>query len=150
MSFAFRLLLRDIRSGDILTLIIALIISVGTVTAISLFIDRLQLSFEQQSASLMAADRLIRSDDEIPQSWLVKASELSLQRAENTSFSTMIFAGDTLQLSQLSAVTDRYPLKGAYLVDDTLFGTGKSFTKPPQKGQVWLSSRLACSTSSAS
>ena len=143
MSFAFRLLLRDIRSGDILTLIIALIISVGTVTAISLFIDRLQLSFEQQSASLMAADRLIRSDDEIPQSWLVKASELSLQRAENTSFSTMIFAGDTLQLSQLSAVTDRYPLKGAYLVDDTLFGTGKSFTKPPQKGQVWLSSRLA-------
>lgn len=143
MSFAFRLLLRDIRSGDILTLIIALIISVGTVTSISLFIDRLQLSFEQESASLMAADRLIRSDDEIPNTWQVKASELSLQLAENTSFSTMIFAGDNLQLSQLSAVTDSYPLKGAYLADDTLFGTGKSLTKPPQKGQVWLSSRLA-------
>jgi putative ABC transport system permease protein len=143
MSFAFRLLLRDIRSGDILTLIIALIISVGTVTAISLFIDRLQLSFEQESASLMAADRLIRSDDQIPKTWQVKANELSLQRAENTSFSTMIFAGDALQLSQLSAVTDSYPLRGAYLADDTLFGTGKSFTKPPQKGEVWLSSRLA-------
>ncbi|MDO7596843.1 MAG: FtsX-like permease family protein [Pseudomonadota bacterium] len=143
MSFAFRLLLRDIRSGDILTLIIALIISVGTVTAISLFIDRLQLSFEQESASLMAADRLIRSDDEIPKTWQVKARELSLQLAENTSFSTMIFAGDALQLSQLSAVTDSYPLKGAYLADDSLFGTGKSFTKPPQKGEVWLSSRLA-------
>lgn len=143
MSFALRLLLRDIRSGDILTLVIALIISVGTVTAISLFIDRLQLSFEQESASLMAADRLIRSDDEIPNAWQVKANELSLQLAENTSFSTMIFAGDTLQLSQLSAVTDRYPLKGAYLTDDTLFGTGKSFTTPPQKGEVWLSSRLA-------
>jgi putative ABC transport system permease protein len=143
MSFALRLLLRDIRSGDILTLIIALIISVGTVTAISLFIDRLQLSFEQESASLMAADRLIRSDDEIPKTWQVKANELSLQLAENTSFSTMIFAGDALQLSQLSAVTDSYPLKGAYLTDDTLFGTGKSFTTPPQKGEVWLSSRLA-------
>jgi putative ABC transport system permease protein len=143
MSFAFRLLLRDIRSGDILTLIIALIISVGTVTSIGLFVDRLQLSFEQQSANLLAADRLIRSDDEIPKKWQNKASELSLLMAEKTSFSTMIFAGDALQLSQLSAVTDSYPLKGAYLVDDTLFGTGKSFTKPPQKGEVWLSSRLA-------
>jgi len=143
MSFAFRLLLRDIRSGDILTLIIALIISVATVTSICLFIDRLQLSFEQESASLMAADRLIRSDEEIPKTWQVKASEMSLQQAENTSFSTMIFAGDALQLSQLSAVTDSYPLKGAYLADDTLFGTGQPITKPPQKGQVWLSSRLA-------
>lgn len=69
MRFALRLLLRDLRSGDILTLIIALIISVSTVTAISLFIDRLQLSFEKESASLMAADRMIRSDDEIPQHW---------------------------------------------------------------------------------
>ena len=143
MSFAGRLLLRDLRGGDILTLIMALIISVATVTAISLFIDRLQLSFEQQSASLMAADRLISSDNELPKTWQVKARELSLRMAENTSFSTMIFAGDALQLSQLSAVTDSYPLKGAYLVDDTLFGTGKLFTKPPQKGQIWLSSRLA-------
>lgn len=143
MNFALRLLLRDLRSGDILTLIIALIISVGTVTAISLFIDRLQLSFEQESANLLAADRLISSDDEISKDWLVKANELTLEQAENTSFSTMIFAGDALQLSQLSAVTDGYPLRGAYLVDDTLFGAGQSHTQPPQKGQVWLSSRLA-------
>ncbi|HEC59232.1 MAG TPA: FtsX-like permease family protein [Methylophaga sp.] len=143
MNFALRLLLRDLRSGDILTLIIALIISVGTVTSIGLFIDRLQLSFEQESASLLAADRLIRSDDEIPQTWHDKATALSLQQAENTSFSTMIFAGDNLQLSQLSAVTDSYPLKGSYLVDDTLFGIGQPFSQPPKKGEVWLSSRLA-------
>ena len=143
MNLAFRLMIRDIRSGDILTLLFALIISVSTVTSISLFIDRLQLSFEQESATLLAADRLIRSDDEIPDSWQVKGSELSLQTAENTSFRTMIFAGDTLQLSRLSAVTDSYPLKGAYLVDDTLFGSGYAFTEPPKQGQVWVSSRLA-------
>ena len=143
MRFALRLLLRDIRSGDILTLIIALIISVSTVTAISLFIDRLQLSFEQESASLMAADRLIRSDDEIPGHWQTKAGELSLEQAVRTSFRTMIFAGDALQLSQLSAVTDSYPLRGAYLTDDTLFGSGEAMTGPPGKGEVWLSSRLA-------
>ena len=143
IHFAFRLMLRDIRSGDILTLLIALMISVGTVTSISLFIDRLQLSFEQQSANLLAADRIILSDEAMPETWHVKANEVSLQLAERTSFSTMIFAGDALQLSQLSAVSDSYPLKGAYLIDDTLFGSGKTFNKPPQQGQIWLSSRLA-------
>ncbi|WP_438969728.1 ABC transporter permease [Methylophaga sp.] len=143
MNFALRLLLRDIRSGDILTLVIALIISVSTVTSIGLFIDRLQLSFEQESANLLAADRLIRSDDEIPKTWQDKARELSLTQAERTSFRTMIFAGKTLRLSQVSAVTDSYPLRGAYLIDDALFGMGRSSTKSPQQGQIWLSSRLA-------
>ena len=143
MGFALRLLFRDLRSGDILTLIFALIISVSTVTAISLFIDRLQLSFEQESASLMAADRLIRSDDAIPQSWQTKANELSLKQAENTSFRTMIFAGDALQLSLVNAVTDSYPLRGEFLADDILFGSGKAVTQSPQTGEIWLSSRLA-------
>ncbi len=143
IRFALRLMIRDLRSGDILTLLFALIISVGTVTSIGLFIDRLQLSFEQQSANLLAADRLIRSDDAMPKYWRDKASDLSLQLAENTTFSTMLFAGDALQLSQLSAVTDSYPLKGAYLVDGSLFGSGHPVTTPPQQGQIWLSSRLA-------
>ncbi|UTW01455.1 FtsX-like permease family protein [Marinomonas rhizomae] len=143
MSFAFRLMFRDIRSGDLITLLLALVISVSTVTSIGLFIDRLQLSFEQESANLLAADRLIRSDDVIPESWEAKANELSLQTAQRTSFTTMMFAGDSLQLSQLSAVTDEYPLKGAYLVDDVLFGTGKRSTDTPKQGEIWVSSQLA-------
>lgn len=143
MRFAFRLMFRDIRSGDLLTLLLALVISVSTVTSIGLFIDRLQLSFEQESANLLAADRLIRSDDIIPAEWETKAKELSLQTAQRTSFTTMMFAGDSLQLSQLSAVSDDYPLKGAYLVDDILFGTGKNLTETPKRGEVWVSSRLA-------
>ncbi len=143
MSFTFRLMLRDIRSGDLVTLLMALIISVSTVTSIGLFIDRLQLSFEQESANLLAADRLIRSDEGISNDWKVKAQDLGLQLAERTSFSTMMFANDALQLSQVSAVTDSYPLKGSFLVDDILFGTGFAFNEPPKTGEVWVSSRLA-------
>ena len=143
MSFTFRLMLRDIRSGDLVTLLMALVISVSTVTSIGLFIDRLQLSFEQGSANLLAADRLIRSDERISDDWKIKAQDLTLQQAERTSFSTMMFANDALQLSQVSAVSDSYPLKGNYLVDNTLFGTGVVFNKPPNAGEVWVSSRLA-------
>ena len=143
MSFAFRLMFRDIRSGDLLTLLLALVISISTVTSIGLFIDRLQLSFEKESANLLAADRLIRSDDIIPVEWETAAKELSLQTAQRTSFTTMMFAGNSLQLSQLSAVTDNYPLRGAYLIDDVLFGSGKSSVATPNQGEVWVSSRLA-------
>lgn len=143
MSFTFRLMLRDLRSGDLLTLLLALIISVSTVTSIGLFIDRLQLSFEKESATLLAADRLVRSDDEISKGWITKATDLNLQYAERTSFTTMMFANDALQLSQLSAVTDAYPLRGSFLVDDSLFGTGYNTTDIPQPGEVWVSSRLA-------
>ncbi|RNF49969.1 FtsX-like permease family protein [Marinomonas hwangdonensis] len=143
MSFTFRLMLRDLRSGDLLTLLLALIISVSTVTSIGLFIDRLQLSFEKESATLLAADRLVRSDDEISKDWVTKATDLNLQYAERTSFTTMMFANDALQLSQLSAVTDAYPLRGRFLVDDSLFGTGYNTIDIPQPGEVWVSSRLA-------
>lgn len=143
MNFAFRLMLRDIRSGDLITLLMALIISVSTVTSIGLFIDRLQLSFEQGSANLLAADRLIRSDELISSDWKTKAQDFSLDQAERTSFTTMMFAKNSLQLSQLSAVSNNYPLRGAYLVDDILFGTGKSTTDSPNQGEVWVSSRLA-------
>lgn len=55
----------------------------------------------------------------------------------------MVFAGEALQIGQLSAVTDHYPLRGSFLVDSTLFGAGKTTASPPPQGQIWLSSRLA-------
>lgn len=143
MRFALRLLFRESRSGDILTLLIALIISVSTVTAISLFIDRLQLSFEQESASLMAADRLISSNEKIPPAWIERTEAVSLKHAERVTFSTMVFANDALQLSQISAVSDHYPLKGEYLVEEKAFGSGSPQSTPPEKGNIWISSRLA-------
>ena len=140
MSFALRLLFRDIRSGDILTLLFALIISISTVTAISLFVDRLELSFKQESATLMAADSLIRSDEEIPPAWFTKADELGLEQARRIGFRTMVFANEQLQLSQVSAVSDSYPLKGDFLVDDQLFGAGKPYNAAPAVNEIWLSS----------
>lgn len=143
MPFSLRLLLRDIRSGELLTLLFALIIAVTTVTAISLFIDRLSLSFEQESANLLAADRLISSDEPIEPDWQTEAQSLSLQTAQRTTFRTMLFAGDALQLSQVNAVTDSYPLRGSFLVDEVLFGKGESYSSSPKPGNIWLSSRLA-------
>ncbi|MEL0636806.1 FtsX-like permease family protein [Marinomonas sp. TI.3.20] len=143
MNFALRFIFREMRSSEVITLIVALIISVGTVTSISLFVDRLQLSFEQESANLLAADRLVRSDEPILTEWRQQATDLGLEQASRASFATMIFANNKLQLSQISAVSNTYPLKGTFLVDTQIFAKGFASSQSPQQGQIWLSSRLA-------
>ncbi|RDL45923.1 ABC transporter permease [Marinomonas piezotolerans] len=141
--FAWRLLFREFKTGDVLTLLVALVVSVSTVTGIGLFVDRLQQSFEVQSANLLGADRSVRRDDPIPTEWIEAAKSDDLEVAQTASFSSMVFGGDGLQLAQITAVTSNYPLRGSYLVDDSMFGGGMSTVTPPKPGEIWLSSRLA-------
>lgn len=143
MNLAIRILLRELRSGDVMTLIIALILSISTVTGIGLFVDRLQASFELQSSTLLAADRIIRSSQSLPTEWQQQAQTFGLQTADRASFSSMVFSENGLQLSQISAVTASYPLRGEYLIDQSLFGEGIPSVVGPKSGELWVSSRLA-------
>ncbi|TBR38552.1 FtsX-like permease family protein [Marinomonas agarivorans] len=143
MNLAIRILLRELKSGDVMTLVIALILSVSTVTGIGLFVDRLQSSFELQSSTLLAADRVIRSSQALPDEWRQQAHDFGLATANRASFSSMVFSDDGLQLSQISAVTASYPLRGEYLVEQSLFGEGVPSIAGPKSGEIWVSSRLA-------
>ncbi|SBS31709.1 FtsX-like permease family protein [Marinomonas aquimarina] len=141
--FAWRLLIREFKTGDVLTLLLALVLSVATVTGIGLFVDRLQQSFEVQSANLLGADRSVRRDDPIPQDWLQQAQNTGLETAQTASFSSMVFGGDGLQLAQVTAVSNNYPLRGEFITDQQLFGAGQATNQAPERGEIWLSSRLA-------
>ena len=59
MALAIRLLLRDLRSGELSLLLASLVIAVGTVTTITLFVDRLQQALLLESSSFIAADKVI-------------------------------------------------------------------------------------------
>lgn len=141
--FAWRLLLREFKTGDVLTLLVALVLSVATVTGIGLFVDRLQQSFEVQSANLLGADRSVRRDDPIPLEWIEEAQAAGLETARTASFSSMVFGGEGLQLAQITAVESNYPLRGAYLTDTNPFGAGVETAASPLPGTIWISSRLA-------
>ncbi|MFT2111473.1 ABC transporter permease [Marinomonas sp. 2405UD68-3] len=140
---AVKMLIREIRNGDVLTLLFALILSVSTVTGIDLFVDRLQTSFTIQSATLLAADRVVRSNSVISQERIEYAENKNLETAQKTSFSSMVFSDEGLQLSQVSSVTESYPLRGSYLIDDVSFGAGYEVEQGPKVGEIWVSSRLA-------
>ena len=58
-----RLAWRDLRSGEIALLAVALMVAVGTVTSISLFVDRLKQALILESAPILAAERAAIADD---------------------------------------------------------------------------------------
>lgn len=143
---ALTLLWRNWRSGEVKLLSIALVLAVTIVTGINVFTVRLQNSLLLQSNSFIAADRVLQSSQEIPSGWQAKASELGLQQALMTEFSSMAYAAETMQLASVKAVSAAYPLRGLMETSHKAFATAPADIRvqreAPAAGEVWVDSRL--------
>jgi putative ABC transport system permease protein len=137
-----RMAMRDIRSGEMGLLLVALVVAVGTVTSISLFVDRLGQALMEESSNFLAADRQISSSRPIPDDFRVQANDRELDLAETMVFPSMVFAGDINQLVSVKAVAGTYPLRGELIVSDVPFERGYPVDSIPEPGEVWLDSRL--------
>lgn len=137
-----RMAWRDVRSGEMGLLLVALLVAVGTVTSISLFVDRLQSALLAESSNFLAADRQISSSQVIPPDFVQQAQQRGLNTAQTLVFPSMVFAGDLNQLVSVKAVDTEYPLRGELIVGDQPFQRGAPTDSIPAAGTVWLDSRL--------
>ena len=137
-----RMAWRDVRSGEMGLLLVALLVAVGTVTSISLFVDRLQSALLAESSNFLAADRQISSSQAIPPDFVQQAQQRGLNTAQTLVFPSMVFAGDLNQLVSVKAVDTEYPLRGELIVGDQPFQRGAPTDSIPAAGTVWLDSRL--------
>ena len=137
-----RMVWRDVRSGEMGLLLVALLVAVGTVTSISLFVDRLQSALLAESSNFLAADRQISSSQVIPPDFVQQAQQRGLNTAQTLVFPSMVFAGDLNQLVSVKAVDTEYPLRGELIVGDQPFQRGAPTDSIPAAGTVWLDSRL--------
>ena len=119
-SFAARLAFRDWRSGELTLLLCAILVAVASVTAIGLFVDRLQRALIEQSATFLAADRVLSGSTAAPDALRLRASELGLQQAETISFATVLYAGDERnKLASVKAVSA--PVSYTHLTLPTIY-----------------------------
>jgi len=139
---ALRIFKRDWRRGDLLNLIFAMTIAMASVSVIYLIIDRVETGTSQQSSQILGADLVITSPKPAEESWLAKAKELQLERAELVEFASVLFANDKLQLSAVKAVSSNYPLKGRIEIADTPYSNAKVVTGHPDKGKIWIEPRI--------
>ena len=111
-------------------------------TTITLFVDRLQQALYQESATFLAADRVIASNDPIDSAILQKATQLHLDQAETLNFLSMVFSADRAQFASVKAVTASYPLRGELIISEEAFKFGEIVEYGPSPGEVWVESRL--------
>ncbi len=143
LGLVLRLAWRDWRGGELGLLVIALMVAVGTVTAVSLFVDRLHQALLDESSTFLAADRYIGGSQEIPPEFREAALDRGLEIADTMSFPSMVFAGDDRnQLVSVKAVAAGYPLRGVLRITDEPFSPGVPTTELPPIGEVWMDSRL--------
>ena len=141
-GLVLRLLGRDWRAGELSLLVLAILVAVGTVTAIAVTVDRLARALASESSTFLAADRVISSSNDIPPEFDAQAHALGIETARTMTFTSMVYAGDSSQLVSVKAVSDGYPLRGTIRVADEPFGADRPESGLPAEGEAWLDARI--------
>ena len=97
VRFALRNLWRDLKSGELSVLLLALTVAVLSLTAVGFFTSRISQGVRAQAAEVLAADLRLESPNLIPERYFVEAHARGLKSARILSFPTAIFAGDESQ-----------------------------------------------------
>lgn len=142
LKISFRLLRHELKRGELTIMAIAIAFSVASVLSLSVFSERLQAGILAQSSEFLAADRVLRSRNEIETDWLDYAEQQGLESARRVTFNSMVFAANQLALADVKAVSSGYPLRGQLEVSNEPFGTGEETSELPAQGEAWVHSRL--------
>ncbi|PWQ96995.1 ABC transporter permease [Leucothrix arctica] len=131
------------RIAEMRLLFLALLVSVTAVTSVNFFTDRTERSMLQQATKLLGADLTVRSSRPLSKDYLAQAESLGLKQAEMISFNSMVSIDDRLQLSQIKAVSDGFPLRGNIETSLQLDAIGSIDSLGQLKsGQIWAETSL--------
>jgi len=141
LKLASKLFPRLLRRGSFSLLLVSAAIACACITAIALFVDRVDRTFNDEASSFIGADALIKGAQPLPESWLESASKLELSLSQFQETRAMVITGDAMTLTSLKAVDNNYPLKGELTIaqneaEETVVKRG------PERGTVWLTPRL--------
>jgi putative ABC transport system permease protein len=142
LRFALRNLWRDLKSGELSVLLLALTVAVLSLTAVGFFTSRISQGVRAQAAEVLAADLRLESPNLIAERYFSEAHARGLRTARILTFPTAVFSGDASQLAALNAVTADYPLRGHVRIADTPFGTARTTDRIPGRGEAWIDARI--------
>jgi len=147
LTLAWRLLIRDWKSGELTVLGIALVIAVTSLTAVAFLTDRVGHAVELRAAESLAADLRLGSSQPLPASYIEMADQAGLQTASMITMPSVVFThdefgGDRSTLSAIRAVTSAYPLRGHLKIAPKLLAAADETEKIPAAGEAWATTRL--------
>ena len=145
----WRSLTRDLRSGELRLLIVAVTLAVAALTAVGFFADRLKAGLQRDARQLLGGDAVIVSDNPTPATFAVKARSLGLEVVQTLSFPTMGRSvdarGGAAKLVALKVVEPGYPLRGSLKVSSQSSETEVLTRGIPAPGEAWIEAPLLIS-----
>ena len=139
---AWRLLCRDLASGRLTVMLAATVIAVASTVAVSLLVTRVDRALVAESSTLLAADLAVLSSAPPPANYISDATALGLSSARVVGMRSVVGVGEQLQLVQLKAVDDAYPLRGQLLIAATAAAPPLTVAHGPPPGEVWAEAKL--------
>lgn len=139
----WRMLLRDLRAGELSVLGIALVLAVAAMTSVGFLADRVQRALTLESHQLLGGDLLLIADHPWSDEFRQRAAAGGLQLAESATFPSMASTGNGAQLAEIKAVTPGYPLRGSLRIAPALNTPDAATREVPPPGTAWADERLA-------
>ena len=142
----WRTLWRDVRSGELRLLVLAVTLAVAALTAVGFFADRLQGGLQRDARQLLGGDAVVATDNPTPAVFTQQAQQLGLKVVHTLTFPTMARASDaqggSAKLVALKAVEAGYPLRGSLKIKSQNSAIEKVARSIPERGQVWVEPQL--------
>lgn len=135
---SLRLLNHELRKGELTIVFLAIVLAVATVFSLTGFSEQVKQALTSNSVNTLAADRVLRTSTEILPEIKEESEKLGFGFAQKVLLSSMVFAGDKMQLSDLDAVSNTYPLRGELLVSTENDNSDVKSVNAPLKGTVWV------------
>ena len=135
---SLRLLHHELRRGELTIVFLAIVLAVATVFSLTGFSGQIKQAIIANSTNTIAADRVLSGSSEVSSDILDKSTQLNITLARKIETTTMIFAGDNMLISELSAVSNTYPLRGELLIKTTLEQESSTSVQAPPEGSLWV------------
>src|SRR5258708_12749951 len=108
--FALRNLWRDLKSGELSVLLLALTVAVLSLTAVGFFTSRISQGVRAQAAEVLAADLPLESPAPIPERYFAEAQPRCLRSPQTLSFPPPLSTAPPAPLPPLTPATPSHPL----------------------------------------
>ncbi len=143
LRLMLQMLRRDVRSGELTVLFVALVLAVAALTSVGFLADRVERAVEREAHQLLGGDLLLTADHPWPENFRQATRDHGLRLAESASFPSMVASTGAVHLAEIKAVSESYPLRGSLRIAPALkVGDGET-ARVPDPGSVWPDERLA-------
>ena len=142
LRLAFRMMLRDLRAGELHLLGLAIVIAVASLTSVGFLADRVGRALDSEANQLLGGDLLLRADRPWPASFADEARRRDLQVVTTVLFTSMASTEEQAVLAGVKVVEDGYPLRGSIRIAPGPNQPDAVAGRAPGAGEVWLDERL--------